>query len=150
MFPSVLSNIAARRPFIRFVLNPEELHRHCRSRVPELTDGRYDAVQRTQPSTCQSGANDMLTKSEKLIAWRSTPLQSRSLFHNRDTTKNEHSTTECNVNMHVFGSKPRFCTKGMSKTHQCSLPFCFPFTISLPTSYHTSPRSHTEITAFFT
>lgn len=37
----------------------------------------------------------------------------------------------------------------MSKTQKCSFPFCFPFTISSPTSYHASPYSHTEITVFF-
>lgn len=69
----------------------------------------------------KQGANDTLMKSEKVITRRSTPPQSRFLFHNRDTIKKK--TTECNFRMNAFVTKTSFCTRGMSKIHKCSFPF---------------------------
>lgn len=99
---------------------------------------------------CQSGRQWYATEVWKVIIQRSTPPQSRFLFRNTEAIKNEYYTTECNFHMNAFVTKTRFCSRGITKHHKCSFPFCFPFRIFLPTSYHTFLYSLTEITIFFT
>lgn len=94
---------------------------------------------------CQSGVNGTLMKSEKIITQSSTPPH-QDFCSTTGMLSRRNIKLPSRTSIWTLITKTRPCPTEMSRIHTCSFPLCFPFTISLPTSYHTSSYSHTEIT----
>lgn len=99
------------------------------------------------PLTGTFESNGTLIKSEKVITQSST-LPRQDFYSTTGMLSRRNIILPSGTFIWTLITKTRACPREMSRTHIRSFPFCFPFTISLSTSYHTSPYSHTEITVF--